>query len=821
MDNRQNLESGIATIFLSFFILALLFDTRQLTPCIWIDAKDFEGQMNTVLQVQASVTTLGIALISLLSGYTKEMYFGISVSQYIMQKKPLIFTHKNNIFLELALIVLGYIAIVFGYYNTLVVCFIFGMGIIGLMVSDIFTVFSGAKNIRDAIGRYCLGFFKESNGQQKADYIFNALFDDVCYAIETNNNTRLKNDLNMYNDIFQTIVNREKLVLPCPEIIRWEDAYVGTCTMLYKQGNGDISLLAIESTCQILSTNAENKANFAFNIWDKIGPDFFNEIQSINQISLEKSGTLYKLHRALYMNLWFEGNTLKNNLSIVQYSSNVYYFLKRKKNTEDEEFSLIKSRLMDSLNILIRFTIKDDENKKRVAYKELGYYAKAMIDKLEYNILNKAFAEWFAHKNWGPGETKHNLIILIYLYYLSLKEELATEKLKNFATEITKSNRTIFQHFFLWLHDRPTFMTREYVEEICNVLESWEVFQLGKAKWVMMDYVVQEFILFNLLAGEYGISVLIEKLRELSRDMEFSYYSRFAGSKKADTQKMYEKFLEMFDLKEVVREKPTETMEKFESALTSIYKASESDKVNIPSSSNGEVEKTIELFKEEIIHELNGKIEPFKKNKADKPIPFDQAILRFETFTERCLDAESLEFMKESINSNFIGCLARMIYQKSTVEKVKADDKNMLDTFFRLVESSNIEFNTLIGYRNWFHGFARQEDFALFEGKMKKIRDEATNDIVFAIDDRLLYVNHVKVEITVDMLTPKEILDSAEQREGKYFYTVTNDIKLPYDKDELIEHVSKLRRIIRVRLRCEYGYSADSDKIGVGIEIEY
>jgi len=690
------------------------------------------------------------------------------------------------------------------------------------MVSDIFTVFSGAKSVKDEIGQYCLRFFKESNGKQKTDYIFNALFDDVCYAIETNNNTRLKNNLSMYNDIFQTIANRENLVLPCPDIIRWEDAYVGTCTMLYKQGNGAISLLAIESTCQILSINAENKANFAFNIWDKIGPDFLNEIQSINQISLEKSSTLYKLHCALYMNLWFEGNTQKNNLSIVQYSSNVYYFLKRKKNTEEEEFSLIKSRLMDSLNILIRWTIKDDENKKRVAYKELGYYTKAMIDNLEYTVLNKAFAEWFARNNWEMDEAKHNLIILIYLYYLSSKEELATEKLKSFATEIAKNNRKVFQSYFYWLHDSPSYFTKKFVEEISNDLGSWEVFQQGKAKWVMMEYVVQEFCLFTLLAGEHGIDNLIKILSELVEGMEYSYYTRFAGSNKDRTQKMYDNFLEMFDLRKVVREKPTETMDKFESALISIYKASESNRVNNLSPINdNEVEKTIKSIENEIIHELNAKIEPFKKNMIDSPMKFDQEVSIIGIFTEQCLDAQTVEFIKEDINSQFIHCLAWMIYQKASVEKVNPDDKNMLDTFLGLVESANIELNTLIGYRKWFHGFARQDDFALFESKMNKIRDEAANDIVFAIDDRLLYVNHVNVEITVDMLTPEEILNSAEQREGKYFYTVTNDIKLPYDKDELIDHVSKLRRIIRGRISCEYGYRADSDKIGVGITIEY
>lgn len=820
MRNRKHVEFAILFMFIAIFILALLFDNGVLPPLKLIKEKYLEGQMNTVLQVQASVTTLGIALISLLSGYTKEMHFGISVSQYIMQIKPLIFTHKNNVFIELSLIISGYLSIVYEAYNTLVACFIISIVLIGIMVSDIFSVFSGAKEVITEIKQYCLDFFKESNRQQKADYIFNALSDDIGYAIETNNNSRLKDSLNLYHDIFLTIRNRNNLVLPSPDIIQWEDAYVNTCKILYKQGNGDISLLAIESTCQILSTNAEAQANIELNLWDKISPDFFNELQNINLSSLDKSSTLYKLHHALYKNLWFEDNNQKNNLTITQYSSNVYYFLKRKSKTENDDFYLIKRRLMDFLIMFSTYSFNDERNKQKVAYKEMGYYTKIMIDNAEDAVLKFAFAEWFGHNTFTLDAAKHNMVILIYLYYLSLKEELATPKQKTYATEIAHNNKSAFQSFILWLQERPSDISSEFVEEISSIIKSWEVYQLGKGKFAMMDYVVQEFFVFNFLAGEYEINRLINLLSMLAKDMEFSYFTRFVGSNKARTQKTYEAFLKMFGLEEVVREKASETMEKFESALISVYKTAETNKVNIiPPINNAEIEKMIETIQNEIAHELNSIISPFKNNMPKNTMKLDWDFSRI-IFTERCLDTQSVESIRKDIKSHLIQSLARMIFKNAAVETVRADDKNMLDVFFSLVESSDVNLNTLIGYRSWFHGFARKEDFTVFESKMKKVRDETVNNIVFAIDERLLYVNHVNVEIRVDPLTDKEIIESAEHRDGKYFYTVTNDIKLPYNKEELIEHVSKLRRIIRARITCDYGYSTDSN-IGVGIIIEY
>lgn len=134
---RKILEFVFVILAVLSFIFAISFDCKFSDPLILIESKDIEGQMNTLFQVQASIATLGIALISLLAGTSKEMVFGTPISYYIMQKKPIIFTHKNIILIELLLIVMSYITIVFNYYNTLVVGFILSIVIIGLMVHNI------------------------------------------------------------------------------------------------------------------------------------------------------------------------------------------------------------------------------------------------------------------------------------------------------------------------------------------------------------------------------------------------------------------------------------------------------------------------------------------------------------------------------------------------------------------------------------------------------------------------------------------------------------------------------------------------------------
>ena len=143
--------------------------------------------------------------------------------------------------------------------------------------------------------------------------------------------------------------------------------------------------------------------------------------------------------------------------------------------TEEEAFSLITRSLMDVLIMFTDWTFNDDGNKKTVAYKEMGYYTKTMIDNFEDAVLNKAFAEWFEHNNFALNAAKHNMIILIYLYYLSLKEELVTSKQREFATDIAKNNRKVFHFLYFGC------MTDQAILRVNSLKKSATFYSHGKS----------------------------------------------------------------------------------------------------------------------------------------------------------------------------------------------------------------------------------------------------------------------------------------------------------------------------------------------------
>lgn len=92
----------IATIFISFLV-----DLSVVSVPFWLVHKfsDTEGLLLTLFTVQASVSTLGIALVSIINGSTNETIYGISITRYITKIKPVFFTHNRLIIINLIIVI--------------------------------------------------------------------------------------------------------------------------------------------------------------------------------------------------------------------------------------------------------------------------------------------------------------------------------------------------------------------------------------------------------------------------------------------------------------------------------------------------------------------------------------------------------------------------------------------------------------------------------------------------------------------------------------------------------------------------------------------
>lgn len=205
---KNNLLFDIIVIVFSFsiFILSFLADIGIFpVPNIFaLNIKDTEGLFFTLFTVQASVSTVSIAIVSIITGLINEYILGISVSGFITHLKPKIFKHNRLIIMSLIITFLNYICLSFGLFNLCIALFSICIFITILLVREICVVFLGKHNIRSQIEDFVINNYNTD--------ILNNLHSELLSSIETGNT--LEAFLQMLNiKSFSMMIKKNKKLL--------------------------------------------------------------------------------------------------------------------------------------------------------------------------------------------------------------------------------------------------------------------------------------------------------------------------------------------------------------------------------------------------------------------------------------------------------------------------------------------------------------------------------------------------------------------------------------------------------------------------------
>ena len=105
-----------------------------------------------LIQVQATLFTLTIALVALLGGRIADEFLGVKYNNFILNIKPCYLTQKRIISLSMILLVANFFLHMFGYYNIVFAVFVVTAFLVGYSASLVYEAFVGAEHIDDEIG---------------------------------------------------------------------------------------------------------------------------------------------------------------------------------------------------------------------------------------------------------------------------------------------------------------------------------------------------------------------------------------------------------------------------------------------------------------------------------------------------------------------------------------------------------------------------------------------------------------------------------------------------------------------------------------------
>ncbi len=309
-DNRflqkRKIDIILTCIVMGMVAIGLILDlgflagvnlTDYLPKFMIVNNNNTSDILSGVFSAQVSVSTLGIALISILGGVLKETVFGISISQYLMNEKPRIFKHKINITIELILIACSYVTFSLELYNLSVCIFFISIIIVLIMVWDIFPIFYGVEYMRADVKEYFISVFSEKNLQKrnKRETLISNIKIDTQSAIDNTDIFTLKSNLNLLIETLETISNYENIDDKENILDFYEDNLADIFNKMLKDKDIENTITALEYINKIHEKcnelNKKNNNKLYLNILDKIARYFFQAIANLSKVDY---GEFYK-----------------------------------------------------------------------------------------------------------------------------------------------------------------------------------------------------------------------------------------------------------------------------------------------------------------------------------------------------------------------------------------------------------------------------------------------------------------------------------------------------------------------------------------------
>ena len=161
----------IIAILIAIPILGVVFDlgiSLKQMP-ILVKIEDLREFSLVLIQIQATIVTLTLSVIGILSGFLSDFYMGISISYYFLEINPRPLTHKKIIYAEFLLLGVSLIAYTFSLYNFVAFIFITSLITIVLSIGKMYEVFKGKKYAEDKVKEHVTDIFAKAQNIEKIE----------------------------------------------------------------------------------------------------------------------------------------------------------------------------------------------------------------------------------------------------------------------------------------------------------------------------------------------------------------------------------------------------------------------------------------------------------------------------------------------------------------------------------------------------------------------------------------------------------------------------------------------------------------------------
>ncbi|WP_375089124.1 hypothetical protein ACDZ29_25450 [Peribacillus sp. RS7] len=481
------------------------------------------------------------------------------------------------------------------------------------------------------------------------------------------------------------------------------------------------------------------------------------------------------------------------------------YILKNKKLTEDEKSELIVQIINKILSMSISIITKDEYKLKTLEHVYL-YLAKSMVDQYDIHRVNRFIFSENRYPTSAVNRRKIQVIICIYLYYLTYKENLPQPEKERYLQLVTELNLNLqalmnYEGLKIW----------NYFDEISNELSRWERFLDGEnSKWLMMDGVVREFILFVTAANIQYVSI---NNIEIGEDLLFQFISMLMKDNEIHEEVInnYRKFKKAFGYNTNDNMVYSELSLILEQLLAK-YKQIQIERIK------SDAKKILLLNENQIIlHEaINTSLKTNKlfnimhHEKQIQPIS-PKTVLNLIYPIRYFLDKNVLRMYQEEFDVTLRNLIINEMDKNFKIRTLRFRETNKIKSILGIineVEKEGYKIDAIVNGLNNKSGFLyieKDEDIEIFNNYLETIADivKTRQLMLIGFDKSLNLIQISDLDISFRKPTQEEIhsfLERSKNDKDEYEINIVNDINLPFEKNEAFEYVSLGYRVLEIKL---------------------
>ncbi|SFI40572.1 hypothetical protein SAMN04487830_1607 [Pseudobutyrivibrio sp. OR37] len=784
---------------------------------------DFSNVTLAIVQIQAAVGPLVIAIIALLSGVISDEYYGISVCNYYLNIKPSIFKQKRIIIGLISAIGFSVLFYILGLYNVVFSLFWISCIVIIGSIMELYSVFKGQRFIEDELKRYSnyMLLSGEVSFEDKKDTLTTYT---KWWIKQCENKTTYEQNKKRFLNSIEGFLDKD----PIKGILLIEEmaAYI-----VKSADDKQRIFLFFEEVYENIYRYVENNnchIEHCFDLYDDCLHVLFDELYRIPFMELKK--TCDWKEYAYYITrvaIYCHDEKISDQESIEKIYKQVIWFISEYVRVLSYHASNGQSLKKEKWGYRkIWQDEKIPEDCKDIYNRVMGEYQFAYFAALLKNSQGELATSYVEVYDYNPMyyEVEYSNILLVslilcYAYYLAERESdiyISDERRKNAKEILIKfKEKKIFDSFLYSLIEYKGSLNDLY-RDIYRVMDRYEeVPANGKVKTCIIDNVFKDYFLFIALifSGVYRDDTLLKIYMKHNRsEALFKAYGGIgAENLKEKMCTIYDCFGSKLKERDLVIERGYESLLTLSAAAYKLYLLEESKKdYSIFSELNNQnciIKGFVEYLKTHFADLMKKwTVEPKDKYAEKKIVLLNQRIP---------VSVVTSDFIESNVRSFERAFLSEIIEKLSQLNKLDEYKNNNDDDFEKFLIDSNTKY--VVG---------PQYSFATFDYRKRMQR----NQLFIDNDFECVNIGHGSmgmllkspIELFIDEIQVKtrhvELTecDYIAIDNNKYLYRADDGIELEFTKEELESYIYNDELVLTITMKVKY--RVPEEKIGYVIE---